>query len=91
MSTSSDSERIPSLPLRFAFGLYKTVVSPVLHAISPTQCKFLPTCSEYAYTAIARHGAWWGTALALRRISRCHPFAKGGLDPVPAAKEPAGR
>ena len=82
------SEQAPGLPLRVAFGVYKTILSPLLHAISPTQCKFLPTCSEYAYTALARHGAWRGTALAVRRISRCHPFAKGGLDPVPAAKEP---
>jgi putative membrane protein insertion efficiency factor len=70
---------------RLAFRAYKAVLSPVLHAISPTQCKFLPTCSEYAYIAIARHGVFRGTALALRRISHCHPWATGGLDPVPSA------
>ena len=63
--------------------LYKSVFSPFLHAFSATQCKYLPTCSEYAYIAIHRHGAWRGGWLALRRLARCHPFAKGGLDPVP--------
>jgi putative membrane protein insertion efficiency factor len=71
--------------LRLVFRTYKTAVSPILHAISPTQCKFLPTCSEYAYIAIARHGPLRGTALALKRILHCHPWAKGGLDPVPSA------
>ncbi len=65
--------------------LYKSVLSPVLHALSPTQCKYLPTCSEYAYIAFHRHGPLRGTWLTLRRLSRCHPFAKGGLDPVPPA------
>ncbi|WP_128912458.1 membrane protein insertion efficiency factor YidD [Granulicella sibirica] len=88
---SADTERTPGWPLRAAFSGYKLVVSPVLHAISPTQCKFLPTCSEYAYTAMARHGMVRGTVLAVRRIARCHPFAEGGLDPVPEARQPGSR
>ena len=87
MSARGQEEPSPGLPLRLAFGAYKRVLSPLLHAISPTQCKFLPTCSEYAYLAVIRHGAWRGTALALRRIARCHPFSRGGLDPVPEAKQ----
>lgn len=75
----------PSAVLRLAFRAYKAVISPVIHAISPTQCKFLPTCSEYAYVAIARHGPVRGTSLALRRLAHCHPWAKGGFDPVPPA------
>jgi putative membrane protein insertion efficiency factor len=73
----------PSLAIRLAFGTYKTVVSPILHAFSPSQCLYLPTCSEYAYIAMVRFGPIRGSWLALRRFSRCHPFAKGGLDPVP--------
>ena len=64
-------------------GTYKRVLSPVLHAVSISQCKYLPTCSEYAYVAIVRHGWLRGGWLALRRLVRCHPFSKGGLDPVP--------
>ena len=63
--------------------LYKAVVSPLLHAVSPTQCKYLPTCSEYAYIAVHRFGLARGGWMAVRRVLRCHPFAKGGLDPVP--------
>jgi putative membrane protein insertion efficiency factor len=72
-----------SWALRSAFRVYKSVLSPLAHAISPTQCLYLPTCSEYAYVALARFGAVRGSWLAIRRLARCHPFAKGGLDPVP--------
>jgi putative membrane protein insertion efficiency factor len=48
-----------------------------------TQCRFQPTCSQYAIQALERHGAWRGSLLAVRRISRCHPWHAGGFDPVP--------
>jgi hypothetical protein len=63
--------------------VYKRVLSPLLHATAVTQCKYLPTCSEYAYVAVVRHGWLRGGWLALRRFGRCHPFAKGGADSVP--------
>lgn len=63
------------LTLRF----YKAAVSPLL----PPACRFTPTCSEYAYLAVERHGVLRGTGLAAGRLLRCHPFARGGFDPVP--------
>ena len=46
-------------------------------------CRFVPTCSEYALEALEKYGALKGSLLAIRRILRCHPFSKGGCDPVP--------
>lgn len=69
--------------IELLFRGYKFLVAPLLHAISPSRCLYLPTCSEYAYTALERFGLLRGSWLALRRVTRCHPWAKGGLDPVP--------
>jgi uncharacterized protein len=49
----------------------------------PNACRFVPTCSEYAIEAVARHGAIRGTWLAVARLVRCHPFNAAGYDPVP--------
>ena len=57
---------------------YKLCVSPLL----PSACRFYPTCSEYMMEAIALHGAWLGVWMGIRRLLRCHPFHKGGYDPV---------
>lgn len=46
-------------------------------------CRFRPTCSEYTYEAIDHYGFWRGLVLGLKRILRCHPFSKGGFDPLP--------
>ena len=46
-------------------------------------CIYTPTCSQYAVEAISKYGAWKGGFLAVKRILRCHPFHKGGYDPVP--------
>jgi len=58
---------------------YKLFLSPLL----PPACRFVPTCSEYSYEAIARYGVWKGGQLSLHRLLRCHPFHPGGYDPVP--------
>jgi uncharacterized protein len=49
---------------------------------TPSVCRFRPTCSEYAIQALDRYGALKGTWLALCRLCRCHPFTRGGYDPV---------
>jgi uncharacterized protein len=59
--------------------MYKRLVSPLL----PASCRFVPTCSEYAAEAVARHGLVRGTALGFWRLLRCNPFSRGGYDPVP--------
>jgi putative membrane protein insertion efficiency factor len=61
---------------------YRVGVSPVLSLV-PLGCRFQPTCSAYAEEAVRRYGARRGLALALARLSRCHPFRPGGFDPVP--------
>ena len=58
---------------------YQRIVSPLL----PPSCRFHPTCSDYAYEAIDRHGLLKGGRLAVWRVLRCNPFGKGGFDPVP--------
>jgi uncharacterized protein len=58
---------------------YRYAISPMLGR----NCRFHPTCSEYAIEAVQRHGALRGGWLALKRVGRCHPFHPGGYDPVP--------
>jgi putative membrane protein insertion efficiency factor len=59
---------------------YRRVLSPMKRAPS---CRYLPTCSEYAIDAVKQRGIFVGIALGIWRVLRCHPFARGGYDPVP--------
>jgi uncharacterized protein len=63
--------------------VYRRYISP----IKPATCRFYPTCSAYALEAIEVHGPLKGSWLAAKRISRCHPFHPGGLDPVPPLQD----
>lgn len=58
---------------------YQRFVSPSL----PPSCRFYPTCSEYTYQAIEKHGVLRGGWLGVKRLSHCHPWNPGGYDPVP--------
>jgi len=60
-------------------GFYRLVISPLIGS----HCRYYPSCSEYAQQAIQIHGAGSGLWLAIKRLSRCHPWHAGGVDPVP--------
>jgi len=76
---------VPARLLMVPIAGYRRFVSPLL----PPRCRFAPSCSEYALTAVAEHGAARGLWLAVKRIARCHPFNPGGYDPVPDRVFPA--
>ncbi|WP_111440998.1 membrane protein insertion efficiency factor YidD [Psychrobacillus insolitus] len=59
--------------------IYQKFISP----LSPPSCRFYPTCSHYGLEAVEKHGSIKGSYLAVKRISKCHPFHEGGFDPVP--------
>jgi putative membrane protein insertion efficiency factor len=65
--------------LVFWVRAYQYLISPY----TPSSCRFVPTCSEYAVEALKKHGAIKGTMLAAKRIARCHPWGESGHDPVP--------
>jgi putative membrane protein insertion efficiency factor len=65
--------------LLWLIRLYQNTISKAL----PPSCRFTPSCSEYTYEAIEKHGILKGGWLGVKRISRCHPLNPGGYDPVP--------
>jgi putative membrane protein insertion efficiency factor len=82
---SSLRKSIPAAILASGHALYKAALSPLFHTagIVNGSCRFQPTCSDYATLALAQHGLSRGLSLSVSRLLRCHPFARGGWDPVP--------
>lgn len=73
---------LKSLILMFLLGLikfYRLGISPFI----PSRCRFLPTCSEYAYLALKEYGILQGLNLTVKRLLRCHPWGDVGVDPLP--------
>ncbi|MDP8959051.1 MAG: membrane protein insertion efficiency factor YidD [Actinomycetota bacterium] len=81
-----DDERLVASPwasgARLIIRAYQAALSPWLGR----NCRFVPSCSQYAYEAIGHYGLGRGVWLALGRLGRCHPFRQGGYDPVPTPK-----
>lgn len=75
--------RVASWPLEFLVHVYRTLVSPLF----PQSCRYYPSCSAYALTALRRFGPFVGSWLAVRRLLRCHPWTPGGVDHVPPRGE----
>jgi putative membrane protein insertion efficiency factor len=78
--------RLPAMPLLALIWVYQKVVSPSIPAMfGPTiSCRYYPTCSHYAAESLRTHGAVLGLFFAVRRLLRCTPFHRGGIDLVPA-------
>lgn len=72
-------QKILILPLVVLIKIYQVLISPFLGS----NCRFQPTCSHYAKKALQEHGFFKGTYLAVKRISKCHPWGTSGYDPVP--------
>lgn len=71
--------QVAAKPLVWLVRAYQLVLSP----LTPATCRYYPSCSAYAVTALSRHGLFRGTWLTLRRLGRCHPWTPGGVDHVP--------
>lgn len=76
-------KKIVIAPFIFLINSYKNYISPLF----PPSCRYTPTCSTYAVTALERHGLITGGLLAIKRIFSCNPWGGSGFDPVPPVKE----
>jgi uncharacterized protein len=76
---------LPARVLLAAQRLYKVTLSPLIGR----QCRYLPTCSDYAADCVRHHGAWYGSWMTVARLCRCHPAGGSGWDPAPEERKPA--
>ena len=72
--------KIIIFPLLIIIKVYQLLISPILRG----NCRFLPTCSEYAIESLKSHGLIKGSILTIKRIARCHPWGGHGYDPIPS-------
>lgn len=75
-------KKILIFPFLVLIRVYQVAISP----FTPATCRFQPTCSHYSIEALQKHGLIVGGWLAIKRITSCHPWGKGGFDPVPEKK-----
>jgi putative membrane protein insertion efficiency factor len=76
-------KKILIFPFKLVIRFYQVAISPY----TPASCRFSPTCSQYSIEALETHGLFQGGWLAIKRISKCHPWGSSGYDPVPEKKE----
>jgi putative membrane protein insertion efficiency factor len=81
----------PKTPGRLAGMALIRLYQLTLSSLIGNSCRHLPTCSEFGYEAVARHGLWPGGWMTLFRVARCGPFGSHGIDPVPAVLDPRMR
>jgi len=72
--------KIIIFPLLIIIKVYQLLISPILRG----NCRFLPTCSEYAIESLKSHGLIKGSILTIKRIGKCHPWGGHGYDPIPS-------
>ncbi len=75
--------KIVTYPLILLVRVYQLIVSPMLGS----NCRFMPTCSEYALESLKTYGLIKGTYLTIKRIGKCHPWGSNGYDPIPTKME----
>ena len=76
--------KVIAIPFILLVRFYQVAISPY----TPSSCRYSPTCSHYAVEALKKHGFFSGGLLAIKRIFSCHPWSKGGYDPVPDVENP---
>ena len=74
--------KVATLPLLILIRVYQLIISPLLGS----NCRFMPTCSEYAMESLRSHGLIKGIYLTVKRIGKCHPWGGHGYDPIPTKK-----